>query len=243
MRDVYSKRVQLGQSPKILRSLIANYAAQLQRVRQSSLLTDHTATKHMVQRHVISIVVKTMNISKIMRNVLVILAFHEKPLYDRLMNLRPTILFLCTGNSCRSQMAEAWLRHLGGGRFEARSAGTQPAGFVHQLAIDAMQRLGVSLDGMRSKSWQEFDDVPIDAVITLCDFAANEPCPIRADVPLAAHWSLLDPAYYPGTDAERLEFAISIAKRLRNKIEGLIALDWSSDAATLKKKLDFLGEI
>lgn len=155
----------------------------------------------------------------------------------------PTILFLCTGNACRSQMAEAWLRHLGGERFTALSGGSKPAGFIHPIALDAMKRLGVSLEGQRSKTWNEFNTTKVDAVITLCDFAANEPCPIKADVPLAAHWSLLDPAYYPGTDAERLEFAISIAKRLKSKIEGLIALDWSADQATLKKQLDFLGEI
>lgn len=156
---------------------------------------------------------------------------------------RKNILFLCTGNSCRSQMAEAWLRRLGGDRFNALSAGSRPAGFIHPLAIDAMQRLGVSLEGQRSKSWKEFDDTPVDAVLTLCDFVAHEPCPIRGDTPLSAHWSLPDPAYYPGTDAERLEFAVSVARRLQSKIEGLVAMDWSADAATLKAKLDFLGEI
>jgi len=140
-------------------------------------------------------------------------------------------------------MAEAWLRVLGGARFTALSAGSRPAGFIHQLAIDAMKRLGVSLEGQRSKGWQEFKDTTVSAVITLCDFAANDPCPILPGVPIAAHWSLLDPAYYPGTDAERLEFAVSIAKRLKNKIEGLIALDWEADTESLKKKLDFLGEI
>ena len=153
------------------------------------------------------------------------------------------ILFLCTGNSCRSQMAEAILAHLGGGRFEAFSAGSYPAGFVHQLAIDAMQHLGISMPFAESQSWDEYKDETFDAVITLCDYAAAEECPNGPGNPIRAHWSLPDPAYHPGTLEERQQFGLTVAKRLMAKIEGLIALDWTSDRASLEAGLARLGEI
>ena len=153
------------------------------------------------------------------------------------------VLFLCTGNSCRSQMAEAMLRHLGGDRFEALSAGTHPAGFIHPLAIDAMRQLQIPLTDQRSKSWDKYAGVVVDAVITVCDAAAAQACPVWPGSPLTAHWSLPDPVYHPGTDEQRLAFTLLIAERLRTKIEGLVALDWSGDRAELKQRLDFLGEI
>ena len=153
------------------------------------------------------------------------------------------VLFLCTGNSCRSQMAEALLRHLGHERFEAFSAGSHPAGFIHELAVAVMQRLDVPLVDQSSKSWDEFAQTPIDLVITLCDEAAREPCPVWPASPLTVHWSLPDPAYYPGDEEERLEFAMRIAERLRMKIEGLLEIDFASDRETVKNRLEFLGEI
>lgn len=161
------------------------------------------------------------------------------------MTNRPKIrvLFLCTGNSFRSQMAEAMLRQLGGDRFEALSAGSHPAGFIHPLAIAAMIRLNIPLTSQTSKSWSEFAGTRLDVVITLCDAAASETCPLWPGGPMTAHWSLPDPAFHPGTDDERLEFALLIAERLRTKIAGLVALDWSSDQAELKQRLGFLGEI
>jgi len=154
-----------------------------------------------------------------------------------------SVLFLCTGNSCRSQMAEAMLRQLGGDRFEALSAGSLPAGFVHPLAIDAMSRLNIPLASQTSKSWNDIVDTRLDVVVTLCDAAASEACPVWPGSPMTAHWSLPDPAFHPGTDDERLEFTLLIAERLRAKIAGLAALDWSSDRAELKQRLGFLGEI
>jgi len=154
-----------------------------------------------------------------------------------------SVLFLCTGNSCRSQMAEAMLRQLAGDRFEAISAGTHPAGFLHPLVIDAMRQLKIPLTDQTSKSWDEFKDAAVDAVITVCDAAAGQACPVRPGHPLTAHWSLPDPVYHPGTDKERLAFTLLIAERLRTKIQGLAALDWSGDRAELKRRLDFLGEI
>ena len=140
-------------------------------------------------------------------------------------------------------MAEAILRQLGGDHFEALSAGSHPAGFIHPLAIGAMRRLNIPLTNQTSKSWNEFADTRLDAVVTLCDAAATEACPALPGSPLTAHWALPDPVYHPGTDEERLEFTLLIAERLRTKIAGLMGLDWSSDRAELKQRLGFLGEI
>lgn len=159
------------------------------------------------------------------------------------MNRPRRILFLCTGNACRSQMAEAILRHVGQERFVSLSAGSHPAGFVHVLAEVAMQRMGISLEGARSKSWDEFVSTPIDAAITLCDSAAATPCPVFPGAPVSAHWSTPDPSQQPGTDDERTAFAVLVAQRLRTKIEALVALDWSVPKAELEKRLRFLGEI
>jgi arsenate reductase len=153
------------------------------------------------------------------------------------------VLFLCTGNSCRSQMAEALLGHLGGERFEALSAGSHPAGFIHPLAVDALRPMDVPLTGQTSKSWDSLIGTPVDAVVTLCDAAAAEICPVFPGSPISVHWSLPDPVYHAGTDEERLAFARSVAERLGAKIAGLVQLDWSADRAEIRKRLEFLGEI
>ena len=155
------------------------------------------------------------------------------------------VLFLCTGNACRSQMAEAILRHLGGEEFEAHSAGSHPAGFVHELAIEAMRNLNIPMDETRhvSKSWDEFADDPVEVVITVCDAAAGEACPIWPGDPLRAHWPLPDPAFHLGSDGARLNLALSVAQRLVTKIQGLIELDWSQDREEITGRLKFLGEI
>lgn len=157
--------------------------------------------------------------------------------------MKRSILFLCTGNSCRSQMAEALLKHLGGGRFEALSAGSHPAGYVHDLAMAAMSQLGIIVVNARSKSWDEFMHARIDAVITLCDDAANETCPVWPGEPVQAHWPLPDPAFHPGSDDERLAFAVQVASRLRLKIEGLLGVDFDGDRAEVEKHIRRLGEI
>lgn len=141
---------------------------------------------------------------------------------------KPVILFLCTGNACRSQMAEALLRHVAGGRFDVRSAGSHPAGFVHPIAIAAMEHLGVRLEGQYSKSWHEYADAQLDAVITLCDSAAATPCPVWPGSPVRAHWPLPDPSFHEGAPQERLDFALEVAERLRQKILALVALPWGT---------------
>ncbi len=140
------------------------------------------------------------------------------------MNAPSRILFLCTGNSCRSQMAEALLRHLAGDRFVALSAGSHPAGFIHPLAIETMRRMNVPMEGQYSKSWNVFADEPLDVVITVCDHAAGQACPTWPGHPLVVHWDLPDPVFVKGTDDQRLAAARRVAEQLQDAIEGLIAL-------------------
>ncbi len=122
------------------------------------------------------------------------------------------VLFLCTGNSCRSQMAEAVLNRIGAGRFAAVSAGSKPAGFVHPLALRLLRQLGHPVDGLRSKSMDEFRDQSFDAVITVCD-RAKEACPVWPGAEMI-HWSFEDPADAVGTDAEKL----AAFRRIYNEI-------------------------
>ncbi len=159
------------------------------------------------------------------------------------MSKNRTVLFLCTGNSCRSQMAEALLRHLAGDRFTALSAGSHPAGFVHILAVDALRHLHIPLGKLESKSWDTFRDTHTDAVITLCDAAAAQECPAWPGSPIVAHWPLSDPAFHLGADDERVDFAIAVAKRLRHKIQAMIDLDWSLPREQLGMRLQALGDI
>lgn len=156
---------------------------------------------------------------------------------------RRKILFLCTGNACRSQMAEAMLQHLAGDRFEALSAGSHPAGYVHWLAIETLERLGIPIGEARSKSWDEFANTPLDVVITVCDYAANGACPTWPGTPIRAHWPLPDPASHVGTEDECSEFAVRVGRRLLAKIEGLVALDWSRPDYEVGERLGLLGQI
>ncbi len=136
---------------------------------------------------------------------------------------RKTVLFICTGNACRSQMAEALLRHTAGEKFEALSAGTRPAGFVHPLALKTLESMGVSTAGLESKHVEELTDRPINIAITVCDNAAAE-CPPTLAADIQAHWALPDPSFYQGTEEERLEFCGSVAERILKKIRGLAKL-------------------
>lgn len=131
------------------------------------------------------------------------------------------VLFLCTGNSARSIMAEALLNTIGKGRFRAYSAGSHPNGSVHPLAMEQIKHSGYAIDNLRSKSWDEFaaPDAPqMDFIITVCDNAAGEVCPIWPGQPVSAHWGFADPANASGTDEEKRAVFSSIAHQISNRI-------------------------
>lgn len=133
------------------------------------------------------------------------------------------VLFLCTGNSCRSHMAEGWLRKLGGTDFDVFSAGSKPAGYVHLLAIEAMQEVGIDISKHRSKSLEEFASTTFDYVITVCD-NARDACPAFPGAAQQLHWGFDDPAHTAGTDDEKRR----VFRRVRDEIENRIRLFLSS---------------
>lgn len=141
------------------------------------------------------------------------------------MEIPVKVLVLCTGNSCRSIIAEGLINALGEGRFVASSAGSQPTGEVHPGALEALARHGVAVGRPRSKSWEDPDIPEPDLVITVCDSAAGETCPVwLASIP-RVHWSIPDPAGATGSDAEVRAIFDQCYQRLRRRIEALAALD------------------
>jgi arsenate reductase (thioredoxin) len=155
------------------------------------------------------------------------------------------VLFLCTGNSARSILAECILNREGRGRFHAFSAGSHPKGQVHPFALDLLKKMNHPTAGLRSKSWDEFADTGaphLDFVFTVCDNAADEVCPIWPGQPMTAHWGVPDPAAAEGTDAERhLAFADAY-RMLSNRISIFTSLPLRSlDRLTLQKRLDEIG--
>jgi arsenate reductase len=140
---------------------------------------------------------------------------------------RYSVLFLCTGNSARSLLAEALLNVLGGDRFAAFSAGSHPSGRVHPLAAELAEQLGYPRDRLRSKSWDEFavaDTPTLDLIITVCDNAADEICPIWPGHPAAAHWGVPDPAAVAGDETTQRAVFRSVFATLRRRVELLVAL-------------------
>ena len=132
------------------------------------------------------------------------------------------VLVLCTGNSCRSIMAEALINNLGGGRYLAWSAGSVPTGFVHPKSIETLQRHGVDPGQIRSKSWNEFAEKSFDLLITVCDQAAGETCPLFPGSPKKLHWSTPDPAKATGSGSE-IDAAFDKAFfMLKNRVEEIM---------------------
>jgi arsenate reductase len=154
-------------------------------------------------------------------------------------------LFLCTGNSARSIMAEALLNHWGRGGFRAYSAGTNPKGSVHPVALELLRHMHLPTEGLRSKSWDEFtapDSPVLDFVITVCDRAAGESCPIWPGDPLTAHWGVPDPALVTGTDAERWAAFRDVFHALENHIKVFTSLPHASlDRIRLQQHLEDIG--
>ena len=139
------------------------------------------------------------------------------------MPTEPTkVLVLCTGNSCRSIMAEALINDLGQGRFQAWSAGSFPTGHVHPRSLDTLRRHGIDPGEPRSKSWNELSRQPFDLVITVCDQAAGESCPIFPGQPRKLHWSTPDPAKAQGTESEIAAAFDRAFLLLKTRIEELI---------------------
>ncbi len=132
------------------------------------------------------------------------------------------ILVLCTGNSCRSVMAEALINQLGHGRYQAWSAGSYPTGSVHPQSIEALKRHGIDPGQPRSKSWNEFTNQSFDLVITVCDQAAGESCPLFPGNPKKMHWSIPDPAKATGSDAEIASTFDKTLVMLKHQIQDLV---------------------
>ena len=160
---------------------------------------------------------------------------------DRIYN----VLFLCTGNSARSILAESILRKDGGGRFHAFSAGSQPKGEVNPTALRVLANLDYPTDGLRSKSWEEFaaPDAPVmDFVFTVCDSAAGESCPVWPGQPMTAHWGIEDPAAVEGTDIQKEAAFVAAFRYMKNRIAPFLALPLGSiDAMALGAKLRDIG--
>ncbi|MGB5904988.1 MAG: arsenate reductase ArsC [Xanthobacteraceae bacterium] len=160
---------------------------------------------------------------------------------DRIYN----VLFLCTGNSARSILAESILRKDGSGRFRAFSAGSQPKGEVNPVALRVLESMNYPTDGLRSKSWEEFavPDAPVmDFVFTVCDNAAGESCPIWPGQPMTAHWGIEDPAAIEGSDIQRETAFVSAFRFMKNRIAAFTALPLGSiDAMALGIKLRDIG--
>lgn len=156
------------------------------------------------------------------------------------------VLFLCTGNSARSILAEAILRRLGEGRFNAFSAGSTPKGEVHPAALRLLEGNAFQAAGFRSKSWQEFaqNGGPIlDFVFTVCDNAAGEVCPVWPGQPMTAHWGIPDPAAAVGSPAEVVVAFADAWRQLHNRIEIFVSLPVASlDRLTLQARLDRIGD-
>jgi len=162
---------------------------------------------------------------------------------DKLLN----VLFICTGNSARSILAEGILNAMGGNRFKAYSAGSHPKGEVHPMALKVLQRVGMAQDGFHSKSWDEFasPDAPVmNFVFTVCDNAAGEICPVWSGQPLTAHWGVYDPVAVDGRDDKQRQAFNDVAQILKRRIELMLALPpHSLQALSIQAQLNAIGKI
>jgi arsenate reductase len=156
------------------------------------------------------------------------------------------VLFLCTGNSARSILAESLMNILGKSKFRAFSAGSLPKGQVHPLALELLRRSNLPAEGFRSKSWDEFaapGAPPMDFIFTVCDNAAGEVCPVWPGKPMSAHWGIADPAAADGTDAEKAFAFLKTLKELETRIKLFTKLPIDSlDRTTLQAKLRDIGK-
>ena len=153
------------------------------------------------------------------------------------------VLFLCTGNSCRSIMAEGLLKHHGKGRFRSFSAGSSPTGKVHPMSLETLRRHGLDHQGFTSKTWDTFKGQDFDIVITVCDNAAGETCPIFPGNPVKGHWSIPDPAHFQGTPEEVEAEFDRVFGILERRIKAMVELPVETmDHDELRRRLNAIGE-
>jgi ArsR family transcriptional regulator, arsenate/arsenite/antimonite-responsive transcriptional repressor / arsenate reductase (thioredoxin) len=161
---------------------------------------------------------------------------------ERILN----VLFLCTGNSARSVMAECALNRWGKGRFHAFSAGSHPKGAIHPLTLELLARLNYDTSALRSKSWDEFATpgaAPLDFVFTVCDNAAGEVCPIWPGQPITAHWGVRDPVAFVGSEEEKRRFFYRIYLELENRVKLFASLPFGSlDKMALAHQVAEIGK-
>jgi protein-tyrosine-phosphatase len=162
---------------------------------------------------------------------------------DRVFN----VLFLCTGNSARSILAEVMLNAMGRERFRAYSAGSHPRGEVHPYALELLRKNRLPVEGLRSKSWDEFAKPgapPVDFVFTVCDQAAGEVCPIWPGQPMTAHWGIEDPAAVEGADDVKRRAFFRAYNHLQHRLSIFVSLPMDKlDRLTLQKRLDEIGKV
>ncbi|MGJ8682111.1 arsenate reductase ArsC [Paraglaciecola sp.] len=152
------------------------------------------------------------------------------------------VLYICTHNRCRSILSEAITNHYANGKIEAKSAGSQPVGEVHPLSIKYLQEAGISTDGLTSQSWDEFENFAPDLVVTVCDSAAGETCPVWFGKSLKVHWGLSDPSKLQGTDEELAQAFRNTMDLIKQRVEQLAGLDVDvNDKAAFKAALEALG--
>jgi len=162
---------------------------------------------------------------------------------DRVFN----VLFLCTGNSARSILAEAILEGIGKGRFRAFSAGSHPAGAVNPFALELLQKQNFATEGLRSKNWDEFAAAgapQLDFVFTVCDNAAGEICPVWPGKPVSAHWGIADPAAVAGSDTEKRKAFAAAFKLLHRRISLFASLPLAKlDSQAIRREVDNIGRL
>ncbi len=162
-------------------------------------------------------------------------------------NREYNVLFLCTGNSARSIMAQCAIGRWGRGKFKGYSAGSHPKGVVHPMTLALLQELNYDTSGLRSKSWDEFaraDSPPLDFVFTVCDRAAAEQCPLWPGQPITAHWGAADPAAYEGSDEEKRRFFFRVYRELENRIKIFTSLRIEAlDSFALQDRVKEIGRV
>jgi protein-tyrosine-phosphatase len=157
------------------------------------------------------------------------------------------VLFLCTGNTARSVMAEVMLNAMGQGRFRAYSAGSHPKGVINAYTIELLEKNRLPTEGLRSKDWEEFTrpgSLALDFVFTVCDDAAGEVCPVWPGQPMTAHWGIPDPAAVAGSDIEKRKAFFKAYNQLQHRLSIFVNLPMDKlDRLTLQRRLDEIGEV